>query len=317
MERTRRYVKIAVVLLIFVLSCAAAALVYAHRNRETEQNTQIARVTVILPHKGIEYWNLIQEGIEEAEEELSETCSMDIKILVPQLNYNIGQITELLKQQIAAKVDYIVVQGSEDEDFLAVLLKAWEEGIQIICVDTDIPDFPDHLYIGTDNYAAGRMLGEKLVELTDGHADVLVMSGEETYLNLRQRLQGLSDVIDEQPGIEIREIVCNHFDGLTATKIYREYAGAADALVCLEGSGSVAVSALSDSDGKEYPYILGFDAFEEAKNGALDGIIRQDTSRIGHQIAEEIARHIETGSYSADCIYTDIVWVTADNHDEA
>ena len=105
---------------------------------------------------------LIEEGIEQSGEKLKKSCGMDIKILKPQLNYNIPQMVELLKQQIAAKVDVLVVQGNEDEEYIDTLKEAWSEGIQIICVDTDIKSFPEHLYIGTDNYEAGRAMGEEL-----------------------------------------------------------------------------------------------------------------------------------------------------------
>ena len=99
--------------------------------------TDITRVTVILPHFDDGYWMLIEEGIKRSGEKLK-SCGMDIKILKPQLNYNIPQMVELLKQQIAAKVDVLVVQGNEDEEYIDTLKEAWSEGIQIICVDTDI-----------------------------------------------------------------------------------------------------------------------------------------------------------------------------------
>ena len=67
--------------------------------------TDITRVSVLLPHFDDGYWTLIEEGIEQSGAELKKNCGMDIKILKPQLNYNIPQMVELLKQQIAAKVD--------------------------------------------------------------------------------------------------------------------------------------------------------------------------------------------------------------------
>ena len=122
--------------------------------------TDITRVSVILPHFDDGYWTLIEEGLEQSGEKLKKSCGMDVKILKPQLNYNIPQMVELLKQQIAAKVDVLVVQGNNDEEYIDTLKEAWSEGIQIICVDTDIKSFPEHLYIGTDNYEAGKMLGK-------------------------------------------------------------------------------------------------------------------------------------------------------------
>lgn len=308
--------------LIYLVSVLAAVLVLCaavevlHRAEEDNANVLITRVSVILPHKDDGYWNLIEEGILEAQEANSDGMPLDINILIPQLNYSIPQMTDLLKQQIAAKVDYIVVQGNEDEEFRAVLLDAMEQGIQVILVDTDINDFPEHLYVGTDNYAAGKLLGEQLLLLTGGTARIAVISGEERYQNMQQRLAGFQDAIASAPESIIAKIVYDNYDGLTVMRLYQELTGVADTLVCLEGTGGNTLETRYDKHGEEYKYVVGFDAYKGARNGVLDGIIKQDTGRMGQLVVEEIMRHMETGSYSSDCIYTDIFWLTAENYDE-
>lgn len=310
-----RFLKHVLILLpvAVVLSAFAGIL---HAMTDHKEIYPVTRVSVILPHKDDGYWDLIMEGIEEAGCESGSKFNIDINTLIPQLNYNISQITDLVKQQIAAKVDYIVVQGNEDEEFLSVLRDACEQGIHVVCVDTDIRDFPEHLYVGSDNYQGGKMLGEHLLELTGGTAKVAVLSGSEEYSNLQQRLEGFRDATEEHPEIEITEIAYDNYDGLTAMRLYQEMSDQADALVCLEGTCGMTLEALYDEHRDEYKYVIGFDAHDGAKKGVLDGIVKQDTNRMGHQVVEEIRRHIETGSYSSNCIYTDIFWVTAENYDE-
>lgn len=204
--------------------------------------TDITRVTVILPHFDDGYWMLIEEGIEQSGEKLKKSCGMDIKILKPQLNYNIPQMVELLKQQIAAKVDVLVVQGNEDEEYIDTLKEAWSEGIQIICVDTDIKSFPEHLYIGTDNYEAGKMLGEELINVTDGEANVALISGEPGFSNLEERLEGLQDAVKDYPKIHLGDVQYDDYDGLTVMKMYYQNTEGADTIVFLEGTGGVTIS---------------------------------------------------------------------------
>lgn len=280
-----------------------------------KEQPSITRVSVILPHKDDGYWELIEAAIKEANDEIG-SGYLDVNTMIPQLNYNIPQMIDLLKQQIAAKVDYIVVQGNEDSGFRSVLLDAWEQGIQIICVDTDISDFPEHLYVGTDNYRAGQMLGEKLIELTGGTVKVSIISGEAQYQNLQQRIEGFRDTIEAYPGIEIEETAYDHFDSLTAVRLYENLSEDADALVCVEGTSGKALGSLFSEHGSEYEYVIGFDAHEGVKANVMDAIIKQDTDRMGHQIVEEILHHIETGAYSSNCIYTDVFWVTPENYDE-
>lgn len=276
--------------------------------------TDITRVTVILPHFDDGYWMLIEEGIEQSGEKLKKSCGIDIKILKPQLNYNIPQMVELLKQQIAAKVDVLVVQGNEDEEYIDTLKEAWSEGIQIICVDTDIKSFPEHLYIGTDNYEAGKMLGEELINVTDGEANVALISGEPGFSNLEERLEGLQDAVKDYPKIHLGDVQYDDYDGLTVMKMYYQNTEGADTIVFLEGTGGVTISSQFKQRDDQYEHILGFDAFYGVISGAIDGIIKQDTNMMGEQVVEEIANFIRNGEYSSETVYTDTQWLTVENY---
>ena len=276
--------------------------------------TDITRVSVILPHFDDGYWTLIEEGLEQSGEKLKKSCGMDVKILKPQLNYNIPQMVELLKQQIAAKVDVLVVQGNNDEEYIDPLKEAWSEGIQIICVDTDIKSFPEHLYIGTDNYEAGKMLGEELINVTGGEANVAVISGEPGFSNLEERLEGLQDAVKDYPKIHLGDVQYDNYDGLTVMKMYYQNAKGADTIVFLEGTGGITISSQFRQRDDQYEHILGFDAFFGVIGGVIDGIIKQDTRRMGEQVVEEIANYVRNGEYSSETVYTTTHWMTAENY---
>lgn len=301
---------VAVILMLLVLCCVLGGC----KAGIPVAGTDITRVTVILPHFDDGYWMLIEEGIEQSGEKLKKSCGMDIKILKPQLNYNIPQMVELLKQQIAAKVDVLVVQGNEDEEYIDTLKEAWSEGIQIICVDTDIKSFPEHLYIGTDNYEAGKMLGEELINVTDGEANVALISGEPGFSNLEERLEGLQDAVKDYPKIHLGDVQYDDYDGLTVMKMYYQNTEGADTIVFLEGTGGVTISSQFKQRDDQYEHILGFDAFYGVISGAIDGIIKQDTNMMGEQVVEEIANFIRNGEYSSETVYTDTQWLTVENY---
>ena len=276
----------------------------------------VTRVSVILPHNDDGYWSLIQEGIEEAQAELGNQYGIDIQIHIPQLNYNISQMTDILKQQVAAQVDIIAVQGNEDAQFRRVLEDARRQGIQVICVDTEIEDFPYDLYIGTDNYAAGKLMGKNLAELTGGKAKVAVISGEEGYSNLEQRLTGLCEELSKYPGIEVTGVSYNHYDGLTFMELYHRLGGEADVLACIEGTGGQTLSHTFAGKDPAYSCVVGFDAYTGVKSQVLAGVVKQDTNQMGRRLVEEIANYVVKGSYSSNRIYTDTCWLTAGNYDE-
>lgn len=310
MLRRKKRVVLTVVLVLLLLG-----FVFYRPNKYGDQVLgEITRVSVILPHKDDNYWDLIDSGIQAAWADIGEENRININTVMPQQNYNIPQMTDLLKQQIAASVDVLVIQGNEDPEFREALLEAYERGILIVCVDTDIQDFPEHLYIGTDNYAAGRMLGEALVDMTDGKAEAVVISGEPEYLNLQQRLSGLQDVVIDYPGIHLSQPYYDHYDGITVMELYRKLQGKEKTLIYLEGTGgNTLIKQFSERD-DTYQYILGCDIVEGPARGILDGVVLQNTFQMGYRAVEEIISYVNTGSYSSDRIYTDIYWVTKENY---
>lgn len=298
---------------ILLCSCIlVGAVLKVHKDTRQHKEYPVTRVSVILPHNDSGYWSLIAEGVETAEAELGEAYNIDISMHIPQLNYNIPQMVVIIKQQIAAKVDVLVVQGNDNEKFLEVLQEAYNQDIRIICADTDLTDFPEHLYIGTDNYNAGKMMGEKIVKLTGGKAKIAIISGEEGYLNLTQRIQGVEDVIGDYPEMEIQGIRYDNYDSLTFMKQYYQISETmpdVDTLVCIEGTGAQTLSKVFSEPQLQYEHIIGFDISECVENGVVDGVLIQDTYQIGYLVVEEIAHAIKYGTYSADEIYTDIEWV--------
>ncbi len=297
----------------FLPILAASLFMYA-QDAAAEEET-ITRVSVILPHKDDGYWDLIQAGIDQILPDYAQAYGIDVLTEVPQLNYNISQMEDLVRQQIAAQVDFLVVQGNEDEAFLETLESAADQGIKVICMDTDVAEFPEHLYIGTDNYAAGQLLGEKLAELTGGQAKTAVVSGEEAYLNMQERLAGFTDVIADYPDIILSDTYYDHYDGFTAMQLFQSLDEEYDVIVFLEGTGGTTLSADIRST-TDYRYVLGFDAYENVADGVMEGIVKQDTEQIGEQIIREIAHYIDNGAYTQQEIFTGIDWVDADTYDE-
>lgn len=269
---------------------------------------------MIIPHNDERYWKVISEGIESRREEAAE-AGIDIRIFVPQLNYNLSQMTDLLRQQIAAKADVIAVQGSRDSTFRNLLLEAHRRGIQIICIDTDMDDFPSHLYVGTDNYQAGWLVGKELSEACAFPAEVAVISGGEDYPNLSQRLDGIRDAAADRKDIHFREVRYDEYDAYTFMNLYYEEADA-DVLICLEGTGALTLSSRMAEPERSYEKIFGFDITDGIASGVLDGVLVQDPMEMGKRMVEQIIIRRQNGEYDSDRIYTDIHWVTEDNYSE-
>ncbi|MBC5582349.1 substrate-binding domain-containing protein [Anaerofilum sp. BX8] len=282
------------------------------------EDTGTMRISAVLPHNDYGYWTTVAEGVMEAGARLP----VDTKVYLPQLNYNVSQMTELIRQQTAAQVDAIIVQGIEDETYLAALEEARGQGIRIVFVDTDVPDFPDHLYVGTDNYQAGRRMGEQLIQVTAGKARVAVLSGAPGYPNLELRLDGLRDAVQDEEGIVIVRVEYDQYDALTVMEKYhliQQEAPDVDTLVCIEGTGAQTLGQLAGGT-SSFQHILGFDDSDDGlagvQSGLIDGLLIQQNRLMGARCVEELSRWNETGAYSEEQIHTDVRWITAQDLDE-
>lgn len=272
------------------------------------------RITAVLPHKDYGYWTSIADGILATKKDFP----VDIKISMPQLNYNIPQMTELIKAATAARVDGIIVQGIDDKDYIKALKDARSAGTQVAFIDTDLPDFGDRLYVGTDNYAAGRLMGEKLVKLTRGKANVAVISGAPGYPNLELRLSGLKDYIAAYPDVKIMRVDYGNYDSITVLQKYREICASPqkiDSIVGIEGTGALTFGNMLSTKDAQIRCILGFDYSDESvkglAHGVIDGLILQQIHKMGYLCVREICNFKQTGKYSKSIINTSAVFISS------
>ena len=315
----RRGMKHRITAIALLLSMAAGLLAGCGEEIANNDLSQAAgswpvRITAVLPHADQRYWTDVGNAVAEQAQQLG----ADAKVVTPQLNYNVPQMVELIRQAIATQIDALIVQGIDDAGYRAALSDAVAQGILVVLVDTDLPDDFDHLYVGTDNYAAGVQMGEQLIEISGGQAVVAVLSGAPGYPNLDERVAGLRDAVADCPGIEIRRVEYNEYDSLTALEKYNlilQEDPDVDTLVCVEGTGGQTVGQMISPENCPLEQILVFDLSEETlqgvENGLIDGVLLQQQSEMGRIAVKEIMRCLEQGSYSGTVHYTPTAFYTA------
>lgn len=264
------------------------------------------RVSAVLPHTDQSYWTDLANGMREE----AEARGIDLKVSIPQLNYNVDQMTSLVRQQTAAQVDALLVQGIDDPDYRAALWEAYEAGIEVMLVDTNDAQLFDHVYVGTDNYEAGCTLGRALLEISGGQAVVMIMSGEPNYLNLDERIRGLKETVAGYDGIRIVGVEYDKYDSLTVLDRYQailQEHPEVDTLVGVEGTSCMALGLALDPENAPLT-ILGFDRDEESEqgmaNGVIAGVVTQDSTGIGKKAIEVLADYFETGTHTQWEYYT-------------
>lgn len=270
------------------------------------------RIAAILPSS---YWKVIQSALMSGAEGLD----VDIKTSYPHTDFDIPQMTELIKAATAARVDAIIVQGIDDSRYLGALEAASEEGILVAFVDTDITWFSQHIYVGTDNYTAGRYMAEKLIERSSGEVNVAVLMGDEGFPNLDARLEGLRDGIAKNDYIHLLIVELTHFDFLETIEKYNDILKeepSVNTIVCLDGIGAAAFSSVLGPSDTSSVKILCFDMSSGVKtaikDGIIDGTIVQDLSGMGQKAVQELYQCFIGKQSLPVVIYTDITFIAAE-----
>ena len=88
-----------------------------------------------------------------------------------------------------------------------------------ITQDADAPKSKRLVYIGTNNYKAGRALGKLVKEALPEGGEVIIFVGRLEQLNARQRRQGVIDELLEKPEQELSTV---EFDAVDAKNLTAE-----------------------------------------------------------------------------------------------
>jgi ribose transport system permease protein len=101
-----------------------------------------------------------------------------------------------------------------------IINRAVEEGVPVICIDTDDPLSKRYTYIGTDNYNAGMQTGELLAKAIGGKGEValLMIPGQSNH---EGRARGCKDALSKYPGIKIVKIGNDQALSAEAEKVAR------------------------------------------------------------------------------------------------
>ncbi len=187
------------------------------------------------------YWQTVDSGFDRAGAEYGVTT-----VLNGPDTFDPQAELAAFRQAVARKPAGILVSVADATIFRADINAAIAAGVPVITVDSDAPTSSRLFFIGTNNIAAGRLGGQRLIEKLGGKGNVVVF----TYPgqpNLADRLEGYEDQISGHPGIKIVDVVDIKGDAGNAFDAAQSFLAKTgpdkiDAFVCLESASGKAVA---------------------------------------------------------------------------
>jgi ribose transport system substrate-binding protein len=130
--------------------------------------------------------------------------------------YDMNAMVAAFEQAIAKQPQGLVVVGFEDS-LNSIIKKALDAGIPVVTVDADLPDSGRLAFVGTGNFNAGKMGGEKLVSLIGGKGKVAIMT-KPGQSNLEERVAGYREALKKYPEVEVVQIADTQSDPVVAAQ---------------------------------------------------------------------------------------------------
>ncbi len=138
------------------------------------------------------FWNVARVGAEDAGKDLN--VEVDVRMPAPG---TAGEQKRIIEDLISGGIDAVAISPI-DADNQVALLNQWAEKIPLITHDSDAPGTNRLMYIGMDNYLAGRMCGELVKKALPAGGEVILTVGRLEQDNAKRRRQGVIDVLSDR-----------------------------------------------------------------------------------------------------------------------
>jgi ribose transport system substrate-binding protein len=262
----------------------------------TKEKPTIAFVT----NQIASFWNIAEVGANDAGEDFD--VEVDVRFPNEATATKQKQIVEDL---LSSGIDALAISPIDAVN-QQNMLNGWAGKIPLITHDSDAPETDRILYIGVDNYAAGRTVGKLIKDAYPNGARVILAIGRLEQDNAQKRQQGVIDeLLDREVSFEwrdeVEEVKGDKFTILTtlvdqgATQVAKQKAEDAlntypnvDVMVGLFAYNPPAMlQAIKQANKSDKVKVAGFDeddaTLQGIKNGTVIGTVVQNPYEYGYQ----------------------------------
>ncbi|HEY5296646.1 MAG TPA: sugar-binding protein [Verrucomicrobiae bacterium] len=264
------------------------------------------------------FWTIARAGCDAAAQELGD---VDVNFRIPSTG-SAAEQQQILNDLVAAGIDGIAVSPIDPANETDFLNKIAAQTL-FITTDSDAPDSKRVCYIGTDNVAAGKQVGQLIKEAIPQGGKIMLFVGKLDAQNAKDRMQGIKEAL-QGSNVQIIDVRTDDTDPV------RAQSNASDTLVkypdiaCLVGlwsyNGPAILHAVRDaSKGGGQVKIVCFDddpdTLSGVASGDIYGTVVQQPYEFGKQAITRMDKYLhgDKSALAGDKIYIPTIPVTKAN----
>ena len=298
-------------------------ILFSGCQRDEQPGNAIPTIALVMKTANNPFFIDMERGAREAADKLG----VELIVQSAEREVDVEKQMQIIENLIQRQVNALCITPSGSKEIVPAIVKANKAKIPVLIVDTRVDETTLKeaggqiaTFIGSDNFAGGKIAGKKIVESLGGRGKVAVLEGIPGHETGDARLGGFHEALKEQSGIEViasqtanweRALGYNVFQNLLQSNPDIQALFACNDMMAL---GAVAAIAAAGKTGEII--VVGFDAIDDARSaiqkGEMHGSIAQFPSEMG-RLAVEKAFDLLNGKTIADYIPTKIELVAKEN----
>lgn len=243
-------------------------------------------VALIVKSTGSEFFLSVFAGARAAAAEYN----LALTISGPETEEDYKTQNEMIAQAVDAGAEAIVFSAIDYEKNAAAITAAAQSGVQIVSIDSGVGSNQVSAYIGTDNYAAGRMAAQAALEGVDGPLYVGIVNYDESAANGQERERGAVDALTESGRAQIAAVVTTLVDAQSAradtVSLLRAHPEINVLMAFNEPTSVGAAQAVQALNLSDRLFFVGFDSnvvtIDGLQDGCVDALVVQNPYAMGY-----------------------------------
>ena len=263
----------------------------------TEQHT----VALVAKSTQTEFWLSVFAGAEAAATEYN----LKLTITGPETEEDYEAQNRMVADAVAAGAEALVFSAIDYENNASAIDDAARAGVKIVAIDSSVASEMVSTYIGTDNYAAGRMAAQAALERVEGELTVGIVNYDISSANGQEREHGAVDLLQESGRAEVAAVINTLAEAGQAKEdteaMLAEHPEINVLLAFNEPTSVGAAEAVKELGLSESVFLVGFDSnvatVDGLQDGCVDALVVQNPYAMGY-LGVESAYKLLTGQDS-------------------
>lgn len=281
------------------------------------------RIALIMKSLANEFFVTMAEGAEAHQQAHADQYELIVNGIKNESD--LSQQVALVEQMMAMDVDAIVIAPADSRALVPAVKKAQEAGIVVVNIDNKLDEATlqaagiDVPFVGPDNRAGARAVGEALARHLQPGDAVAILEGIPTAFNGQQRRLGFEDAM-QAAGMRIVDVQSGQWEQALANTVAAGMLQAHPELKAILASNDNmalgAAAAVRQAGRTGEVAIVGFDNIEAVRSMIADGRVLATADQHGDRLAVygiEYALQILNGEATPEDRQTPVDLITAES----